>query len=86
MNLNESIVVPILISATELLKGVGLPKKFAALATVIMGIFVGMFYLEPMDYRTGIFKGIIYGLTASGLYSGTKNTVEQFSMNRKKHH
>ena len=84
MNLNESIVIPILISASELLKGLGLPKKLAALATVIMGILVGVFYLEPVDWRTGIFKGIVYGLTASGLYSGTKNTVEQFNISRNK--
>lgn len=83
MEFNESIVVPVLISLVQLLKGLGLPSKFSALAAVILGALMGVFYLEPRDIKTGIFKGIVYGLTASGLYSGTKNTVQQFRTNKK---
>jgi cell shape-determining protein MreD len=77
MEFSESIVVPVLLSVVELLKGLGLPSKFAALTAVILGALIGVFYLEPRDIKAGLFKGVVYGLSASGLYSGTKNTVQQ---------
>jgi L-cystine uptake protein TcyP (sodium:dicarboxylate symporter family) len=82
MQFNESIIVPIIMSIVELSKGLGIPRKFSALLSVIIGIVIGIFYLHPMDIKLGIFEGIIYGLTASGLYSGTKNTFQQFRHNK----
>jgi L-cystine uptake protein TcyP (sodium:dicarboxylate symporter family) len=82
MQFNESIIVPIIMSIVELSKGLGIPRKFSALLSVIIGIVIGIFYLHPMDIKLGIFEGIIYGLTASGLYSGTKNTFQQFRYNK----
>jgi len=72
-------------SIVELLKGLGLPRKFSALTAVVVGIIIGIFYLEPHSIRMGILKGIVYGLTASGLYSGTKNTVQQVRYKNNKH-
>ncbi|MGI6585980.1 MAG: hypothetical protein GX301_11280 [Gracilibacteraceae bacterium] len=77
MNINETLVVAIIISLTQLAKGLGLPKKFSALAAVVIGVLIGVFFMEPQCIKAGIFKGIVYGLSASGLYSGTKNTIEQ---------
>ncbi|MGE5677240.1 MAG: hypothetical protein ACM3ZR_04200 [Pseudomonadota bacterium] len=84
MEFSESIVVPVLISVVELLKGLGLPSKFSALAAVVLGALIGVFYLEPRDIKAGLFKGVVYGLTASGLYSGTKNVVQQMKSNKTK--
>lgn len=80
MELNEAIVIPVLIAFVELFKGLGLPKKYAALVTLALSVLLGIFYLEPGNIKSGVLKGIIYGLSASGLYSGTKNTVEQMRM------
>ena len=77
MNISETLVVPIIVSLTQLAKELGLPKKFYALAAVVIGVIIGVFFLEPQCIKTGVFKGIVYGLSASGLYSGTKNTIEQ---------
>ncbi|MDF2521296.1 MAG: hypothetical protein K0R84_1924 [Clostridia bacterium] len=77
MQLNETIIVPVIIAIVELIKGLGLPRKFSAIAAVILGIGIGIFYLHPMDIKYGIFEGIVFGLTAAGLYSGTKNTIQQ---------
>ncbi|HOS70291.1 MAG TPA: hypothetical protein PL076_09295 [Bacillota bacterium] len=77
MNISETLVVPIIVSLTQLAKELGLPKKFCALAAVVIGVIIGVFFLEPQCIKTGVFKGIVYGLSASGLYSGTKNTIEQ---------
>ena len=77
MNISETLVVPIIVSLTQLAKELGLPKKFCALADVVIGVIIGVFFIEPQCIKTGVFKGIVYGLSASGLYSGTKNTIEQ---------
>lgn len=77
MNINETIVVPVIMSLVQIAKGLGMPKKFSSLLAVVIGALIGVFFMEPQSIKAGIFKGIIYGLTASGLYSGTKNTIEQ---------
>ena len=82
MRINETTVIPIIIAIVELIKGIGLPRKFSAVAAVIAGALIGIFFLEPQSFKFGIFKGIIYGLTASGLYSGTKNVFEQVRTRR----
>ena len=76
--ISEAIIIPVIIALVELLKGLGLPKKFAALISVIFGAIIGIFYIENNDIKTRIFLGIVYGLSASGLYSTTKNSIEGF--------
>lgn len=77
MNLNETVLIPIIMAMVELAKGLGMPKKFSAVLAVIIGAIIGVIFVDPQCIKIGIFKGIVYGLTASGLYSGTKNTFEQ---------
>lgn len=77
MHFNETLVVPIIMSIVELVKGLGLPVKFSAITAVLAGALIGIFYIEPQSLKYGLFKGVVYGLAASGLYSGTKNTVQQ---------
>ncbi len=84
MKLNETAVIPIIMAIVELIKGFGLPRKYAAVIAVIIGIIVGIYFIEPQNIKLGLFKGIIYGLTASGLYSGTKNVFEQVSRKKAK--
>ncbi len=84
MEFNETIIVPIIISIVELVKGIGLPKKFSALFGVVTGILIGVFYVAPGDLKQGLFKGAVYGLMAAGLYSGTKNTVEEIKLQHKR--
>ncbi len=76
--ISEAIIIPVIIALVELFKGLGLPKKFAALISVIFGAIIGIFYIENNDIKTRIFLGIVYGLSASGLYSTTKNSIEGF--------
>lgn len=84
MNMNETIIIPIIMSIVELVKGLGMPKKFSAAIAVIIGALIGVFFIETQSIKIGLFKGIVYGLTASGLYSGTKNTFEQVRNNMDK--
>lgn len=80
---SEAVIIPVIIAVTEVLKGLGLPRKFAALASVILGIIAGVFYLDHPELKMRIFMGLVYGLSASGLYSGTKNTIQEMR-NRKR--
>lgn len=82
MNLNETVVIPIIMSIVEMAKGLGLPCKFSAIVAVVVGALIGVFFVEPQHLRIGLFKGIVYGLTASGLYSGAKNTVQEMNDRR----
>lgn len=84
MNMNETVIIPVIMSLVELLKELGLPKKFSALASVVLGAIFGLVFIDPYCARVGLFKGIVYGLTASGLYSSTKNTFQQVKSNGRK--
>ena len=68
MNISETLVVPIIVSLTQLAKGLGLPKKFCALAAVVIGVFIGVFFLEPQCIKTGVFKGSIWAFCIRALF------------------
>ena len=71
-------LVPVILAMVELLKRVGIPKKLSPLVAVTLGIFCGFYYLAPGEPKKAIFLGIVAGLSAIGLFSGAKNTMEEF--------
>jgi hypothetical protein len=62
----------IILGLTSLLKGLGLPTKYAPTASLIIGLC--LVYLTEGVSATNTVLGLIAGLSASGLYSGTKAT------------
>lgn len=72
----DVVLIPLIVGLVELVKGLGLPKRFLPVISLLLGIAAGVFYLYPDDIKGGILVGIMLGLSASGLYSGTKNTIE----------
>lgn len=76
MEIYDVALIPLIVGVVQLCKIVGLPVKFAAVVSVLLGIAVGMFYLAPDDLAKGLLLGASLGLAASGLYSTTKNTIE----------
>lgn len=69
-------IIPIILGIVELFKRGGLPAKYSPFIGVIFGLLFGIFYLSG-DVKEGIVVGLMLGLSASGLYSGTKNIVEK---------
>ncbi len=69
-------LVPVVTGMVQLLKMSGLPKKYTPISSLMLGILSGYYYLAPDDPPKAIFMGIIVGLSAVGLYSGTKNTMQ----------
>lgn len=76
MTIYDVAIIPLIVGIVELLKEIGLPSKFAAVVSVLIGIAIGVVYISPDDVKRGILVGLALGLAASGLYSGTKSTVE----------
>lgn len=74
-------LLPVIIGLVELLKKLGLPEKFSALASLILGVACGFIYVAPGDPAQAVLTGVVLGLSACGLYSGTKNTIEGVKKN-----
>lgn len=70
-------LIAVIVGLVELLKGLGLKKKLLPVASLVFGLAAGIFYVYPGDLKGGIIVGLMLGLSASGLYSGTKSTIEK---------
>jgi len=69
-------VVPIILALVQAIKMIGLPNKFAPLVSIAVGILIAFLFREATnDFSYIVFSGILYGLSASGLYSGVKTTA-----------
>lgn len=70
-------LVPVIVGMVELLKRAGMPKRYSPVASIVFGLIAGFYYLAPGDPPRAVFFGLVAGLSAVGLYSGTKNTMEE---------
>ena len=68
-------LVPVIIGLAELLKRFGVPSRLIPLVALALGLFFSFFYLAPGEPKKALFFGAVLGLSAVGLFSGTKNTV-----------
>ncbi|MBS4172615.1 hypothetical protein [Bacillus sp. FJAT-49736] len=68
-------IIPLIIGVVELFKRAGLSKKYSPFIAVILGLLFGIFYVSG-SIKEGIIIGLMLGLSASGLYSGTKNMTK----------
>lgn len=64
------LTVPAIVALTNLAKRTGLPAKWAPLVSVLAGVAVacGDAYSTGTGYLDAVARGIVLGLTASGLY------------------
>lgn len=70
-------LIALIVALVELLKEVGLPKKWLPIVAILFGIAAGIFYVHPADLKGGIIVGLMLGLSASGLYSVSKHVVDK---------
>lgn len=71
--------VALIIALAELCKQLGVPAKFIPLIDLILGIISGVLVSGIMlgvGIPVGIILGIAMGLSACGLFSGIKNTLQ----------
>lgn len=74
------ISIAVLIAVLELIKRLGFNPKYVPLVAVVIGILANIantLYGGGVIYDAGM-TGLVIGLSAVGLYSGGKNTIEAF--------
>jgi hypothetical protein len=65
-------IVPIIVALTQLLK-TWVDNKFAPLIAIGLGILITLLAdHNTNDWSYSLLSGVVYGLSASGLYSGVK--------------
>lgn len=69
-------VVPVITGLVQLFKMAGLKTKYSPFLAVLLGILFGVFYFSS-SIKEGVLVGLVLGLSASGLYSGSKNMMEK---------
>lgn len=77
MEYTDVLLIGVIIGLVELFKMSGANKKMLPIASLVLGLAAGIFYLFPHDLKAGILTGIIMGLAASGFYSGGKAVIEK---------
>ncbi|WP_338749229.1 hypothetical protein [Bacillus sp. FJAT-52991] len=75
LEIYNAVIIPLILGMVELLKRAGFPTKYSPIVAVFLGILFGVFYLDQ-GVKQGIIIGLILGLSATGLYSGSKNVIE----------
>lgn len=73
--------VVVIIGLIQVFKAVlGLDQKFAPVVAVVLGLMAsfGLSYYGETKVFEAIVMGLAVGLSAVGLYSGTKNTIQNF--------
>lgn len=64
--MQELLSIPAIIAVVEVVKRAGMPSRFAPLLSAVLGITFGLL----LDLSvTGGAVGLLFGLSASGLYS-----------------
>ena len=64
------VVIPLVLGLVAAAKQAGLPSRFAAILSLALGM--GFVAIAGGSWQESITKGIIVGLSASGLWSGGK--------------
>lgn len=73
METTDAIYVPIILGVTEVFKMAGIDAKYAPVIAVALGVVIA--YFTGGREWSGALTGIVWGLSASGLYSGTKSVI-----------
>ena len=76
LSMAAAAVVPIILALVQAFKMIGLPSKYSPIASIGLGVIVSFLFRSELDTMAHtILAGVIYGLSASGLYSGVKATT-----------
>lgn len=69
-----ALIVPFIIAIVAALNMVGIPKRFSPICALVLGVAV-TYFAGDGEMATKVFEGLIAGLTASGLWSATRTTM-----------
>ena len=78
--LSPVVQVALIVGLAEIIKRIGLAKKWIPIVDVVLGLISGiLIYGIMLGYGigNGIIIGVALGLSACGLFSGIKNLTEK---------
>lgn len=70
--ITDAMVVAVVMALVESIKRAGVPSRFAGLISAALGVAYGLATSPTPNVAFAVVRGLIIGLSASGLYSGTK--------------
>ena len=72
MELTQLTAVPVIIALTQMIKQMGFPNRYLPVVNLVLGVVAAviLFHVSVLSITTGI----VYGLTAAGLYRSIKVT------------
>lgn len=76
MDYTDAVIVPVILGTVEGMKRAGMPAKWSPVASIVLGILASTFLFSTGDWVGDSLKGIVFGLSASGLWSGTKAIMQ----------
>lgn len=86
ITLGAAATVPIIVALVQVFKMTGwVQDKYAPLLSIGVGIGVAFLLAhETNDLSANVLSGILFGLAASGLYSGVRSTTQAITAQRHK--
>lgn len=72
--IEASIIIALIVGIVEAAKRTGMDSRWAPILAIVLGVAYS-FGMTEVDVAVNVVEGIIYGLTAAGLYSGTKTVA-----------
>lgn len=73
---SSAVIIPVITALVQAIKSVGVRDKWAPLISIAIGVLIAVFLRPDTEEVThAVFTGILYGLSASGLYSGIVHTL-----------
>ncbi len=82
-----AVVVPVIVAIVQAIKMTGrVPDKYSPIVSIVIGIILAFLAHGGVTTLMGptILSGVLYGLAASGLYSGVKVTMPTATQQAKK--
>jgi len=74
IQVTEVVIIPVVVGLVEISKRAGLPAKYSPFLAIALAM-AGMFLIGGFTVSAGI-QGLVFGLSSSGLYSGTKSVLK----------
>jgi len=75
-----TMAIPLINGLVEVAKRAGVPNRYLPLLAVVMGVMAGVGLRNPNEsIAIAVMEGLVIGLSAVGLYSGTRNVLRRNS-------
>lgn len=75
IDLTQGAVPVVIVGLVEVAKKLGAPDRLLPLLAIALGMVAAVFVFPESTHQMSVYKGIVFGLVASGLWSQTRTMV-----------